>query len=128
MSTVLPIALWYGGLLGIVGTALLVLWALGLYALKRATGQFPASLLIGALVLAFAPTWAITRATTLNQGNQLVKVHEPLVRLIAASVETRGALEDLRALAEPSPGLTALLAKYDNHEASIENLAQAEWQ
>jgi hypothetical protein len=128
MSTVLPIALWYGGLLGIVATALLVLWALGLYAVKRATDQFPASILVGALVLAFASTWAITRATALNQGNQLVKVHEPLVRLIAASVDTRGALEDLRAVAEPSPGLTALLAKYDNHEASIENLAQAEWQ
>ena len=42
--------------------------------------------------------------------------------------DTRGALEDVRAVAEPSPGLTALQSKYDSHEASIETLLQAEWQ
>ena len=83
---------------------------------------------MGALVLAVASSWAVTRATSLNQGNLLLKVHEPLIGLVAGSVSTRAALEDVRAVAEPSPGLTALQSKYDAHEASIENLLQAEWQ
>ena len=43
-------------------------------------------------------------------------------------VSTRTALEDVRAVAEPSPGLTALQSQYDAHEASIDSLLQAEWQ
>jgi hypothetical protein len=46
---------------------------------------------------------------------------------VAGTANTRAALDDVRALAEPSPGLTALQSKYDAHEASIENLLQAEW-
>ena len=127
MSNVLPIVLWYGGLLGIAVAVLLVLWALALYAIKQATDRFTAGILVGGLVLAGASTWAVLHATSLNQRNQLFKVHEPLVRLVAESVYTRGALEDVRAIAEPSSGLTALQAKFDGHEASIENLLQAEW-
>jgi hypothetical protein len=83
--------------------------------------------LAGALVLAVASSWGVTRATSLDQGNLLSNVHERLIQLVAASVHTRSALEDLRAVAEPSPGLTALQSKYDGHEASIETLLQAEW-
>jgi hypothetical protein len=128
MRNVLPIVLWYGGLLGIVAACLFALWALGLYALKQATSAFVAWLLLGALVLAIGSSWAVTHAISLNQGNQLLKVHEPLIRLVAGSVYTRAALEDVRALAEPSPDLTALLSNYDAHEASIESLLGAEWQ
>jgi hypothetical protein len=128
MSNVMPVLLWYGGLLGILAGILFVLWALGLYALKHATGSFVAVLLIAAVVLASGSTWAVTRATRLKQGDQLSRVHEPLIRLVATSVNARAALEDLRAVAEPSPELTALQSKYDAHEAAIENLLQAEWQ
>ncbi len=128
MSTILPIALWYGGLLGTVAAALFVLWALGLLAFKQATSGFVGWLLVGALVLAVASGWAVTRAISLNQGNLLLKVHEPLIQLVAASVSTRAALDDVRGVAEPSPDLTALQSKYDAHEASIERLLQAEWQ
>ena len=127
MSNVLPIVLWYGGLLGIAVAVLLVLWALALYSIKQATDLFTAGILVGGLALAGASTWAVLHATSLNQRNQLLKVHEPLVRLVAESVYTRGALEDIRAIAEPSAGLTALQSKFDSHEASIENLLQAEW-
>ena len=128
MTNVLPIVLWYGGLVGIGLTGLLVLWALALVAIKRATDAFAAGILAAALVLAVASSWAVTRATALNQGNQLTKVHESIVRLVAGSVHARGALEDVRAVAQPSSELTALQAKYDNHETSIESLLQAEWQ
>src|SRR5262249_35041196 len=100
MSTVLPIVLWYGGLIGITLAVLLVLWALALIAIKHATGRFPAGIMLAGLALALAASWAITRATDLNQGNQLVKVHELLMRFVAGSVSTRGALEDVRAVAE----------------------------
>ena len=128
MSNVLPIVLWYGGLLGVALAALLVLWGLALYAIKRSTDLFTAGILAASLVLAAASSWAVSHAMSLNQDNQLRKVHEPLVRLVAGSVFARGALEDLRAAAEPSPDLTALQAKYDAHEASIESLLEAEWQ
>ena len=129
MSTsILTSVLWYGGLLGLGLSVLLLLWALALYAIKHATDRFTAATLAGALVLAVASSWAVTRATTLDQENLLSNVHEPLIQLLAASVDTRGALEDVRAVAEPSPGLTALQSKYDSHEASIETLLQAEWQ
>ena len=128
MSNILPMVLWYGGLLGTVAAVLSVLWALGLLTLKQATGAFVGWLLVGALALAVASSWAVTRAISLNQGTLLLKVHEPLLGLVAGSVSTRAALEDVRAVAEPSPGLTALLSKYDAHEASIESLLQAEWQ
>ena len=128
MTNVLPIVLWYGGLVGIGLTGLLVLWALALVAIKRATDAFAAGILAAALVLAVASSWAVTRATALNQGNQLTKVHESIVRLVAGSVHARGALEDVRAVAQPSSELTALQGKYDNHETSIESLLQAEWQ
>jgi hypothetical protein len=49
------------------------------------------------------------------------------MRFVAGSVSTRSALEDVRAVAEPSAELTAFQAKYDGHEASIANLLQAEW-
>jgi hypothetical protein len=58
----------------------------------------------------------------------LIKVHEALMRLVAGSVSARATLEDVRAVAEPSPGLTTLQSKYDAYEASIESLLQAEWQ
>jgi hypothetical protein len=128
MSNVLPIVLWYGGLLGVAVAALLALWGLALYAIKRSTDLFTAGMLTASLVLAVASSWAVSHAMSLNQDNQLRKVHEPLVRLVAGSVFARGALEDLRAAAEPSPDLTALQAKYDAHEASIESLLEAEWQ
>lgn len=128
MSTILPVVLWYGGLLGILAAGLFVLWALGLYAFKQATSAFVQWLLVGALVLAVGSSGAVTRAISLNQGNLLIDVHEPLIRLVAASVATRAALEELRAIVEPSPGLTTLQSKYDAHEASIESLLQAEWQ
>jgi hypothetical protein len=128
MSNILPIALWYGGLLGTVAAVLFVLWALGLLALKQVTSSFVGWLLVGALVLAVASSWAITRGISLSQGNLLLKVHEPLVQLVAASVSTRAALDDVRAVAEPSPDLTALQSKYDAHEASIDQLLQSEWQ
>jgi hypothetical protein len=119
---------WYGGLFGVGVAALLVLWALGLIAIKQSTDHFAARILLGGLLLAVAGAWAVTHATRLNQGNQLVKVHEPLMRLVAGSVSTRGALDDLRAVAEPSAALTALLDRYDGRDASIANLLQAEWQ
>jgi hypothetical protein len=50
------------------------------------------------------------------------------MRLVAMSVSTRGAVEDLRAVAEPSPDLTAVIDKYDRHEAALASLLQAEWQ
>jgi hypothetical protein len=128
MRNILPGLLWYGGLLGLGLSVLLLIWALALYAIKHATDRFTTVTLAGALVLALASSWAVTRATTLDQGNQLGNVHEPLIRLVAASVNSRAALEDVRAVAEPSPGLTALQSKYDGHEASIETLLQAEWQ
>ena len=128
MSSILPIVLWYGGLLGTVAAVLFVLWALGLLALKQVTSSFVGWLLVGALVLAVASSWAITRGISLSQGNLLLKVHEPLVQLVAANVSTRAALDDVRAVAEPSPDLTALQSKYDAHEASIDRLLQAEWQ
>src|SRR5688500_16525875 len=103
MSNVLPIVLWYGGLLGVAVAALLVLWGLALYAIKRSTELFTVAILAGALVLAAASSWAVSQAMNLNQSNQLLKVHEPLVRLVTGSVLARGALEDLRAVAEPSP-------------------------
>lgn len=127
MSSVLPIVLWYGGLIGVALAALLALWALALIAIKQSTDRFAAGLLLAGLVLAVAASWAVTRATDLRQGNQLVRVHEPLMRFVAGSVSTRGALEDVRAAAEPSAALTAFQAKYDSHEASIANLLQAEW-
>ena len=128
MSNILPIVLWYGGLLAAAAAVLFVLWALGLLAFKQVTGGFAGWLLVGALVLAVASGWAVTRAIDLGQGNLLLKVHEPLIQLVAASVSTRAALEDVRSVAEPSPELTALQSKYDAHEASIESLLQAEWQ
>lgn len=128
MSSVLPIVLWYGGLIGVVLAGLLVLWALALVAIKRSTALFTAGILLAGIVVAVVASWAVTRATGLNQGNQLVKVHEPLMRFVAGNVNVRGALEDLRAVAEPSADLTAFQAKYDSHEASIANLLQAEWQ
>ena len=89
MSTnILPSVLWYGGLLGFGLSVLLLLWALALYAIKRATDRFTTLTLAGALVLAVASSWAVTRATSLDQGNQLSNVHEPLIRLVAASVDT----------------------------------------
>ena len=94
MSNILPIALWYGGLLGTVAAVLFVLWALGLLALKQVTSSFVGWLLVGALVLAVASSWAITRGISLSQGNLLLKVHEPLIQLVAASVSTRAALDD----------------------------------
>ncbi len=128
MSNVLPIVLWYGGLFGAVLASLLVLWALALVAIKQSTALFTTGILLAGVVLAVGASWAVTRATGLNQGNQLVKVHEPLMRFVAGSVHVRGALEDLRAVAEPSADLTAFQSKYDSHEASIANLLQAEWQ
>lgn len=128
MSTVLPIVLWYGGLVGVAVAALLVLWALALIAIKQSTDRFTAGILLAGLLVAVAASWAVTRATALNQGNQLVKVHEPLMRFVAGSIFARGALEDVRAVAEPSAELTAFQGKYDSHEASIANLLQAEWQ
>ncbi len=128
MNTLLPSVLWYGGLLGVGLAALLVLWALALYTIKSATGAFVSGVLATALALAAASTWALTYATSLSQQGQLLKVHAPLLRLVAASVQTRAALEDVRAAAEPSPELTAVQTKYDGHEASIENLVQAEWE
>jgi hypothetical protein len=127
MSNILPSVLWYGGLLGLGLSVLLLLWALALYTIKHATDRFTTLTLAGALVLAVASSWGVTRATSLDQGNLLSNVHERLIQLVAASVHTRSALEDLRAVAEPSPGLTALQSKYDGHEASIETLLQAEW-
>jgi hypothetical protein len=127
MSNILPIVLWYGGLLGILAAGLFMLWALGLYALKQATSAFVAWLLLGSLVLAAASSWAVTYAISLNQGNQLLRVHEPLIRLVAGSASSRAALEDVRAIAEPSPALTDLQSKYDAHEASVDSLLQAEW-
>jgi hypothetical protein len=106
---------------------LLVLWALALIAIKQSTDRFAGAVLLGGLILAVAATWAVTRATDLRQGNQLVKVHEPLMRFVAGSVSARGALEDVRSAAEPSADLTAFQAKYDSHDASIANLLQAEW-
>jgi hypothetical protein len=127
MNSVLPIVLWYGGLIGVALAALLVLWALALIAVKQSTDRFAGAVLLGGLILAVAATWAVTRATDLRQGNQLVKVHEPLMRFVAGSVSARGALEDVRSAAEPSADLTAFQAKYDSHDASIANLLQAEW-
>jgi hypothetical protein len=127
MSDVLPVVLWYGGLLGVALVALLVLWALVLYAIKRTSDLLTAGIVAGALILAAFSSWAVSLSMGLSQGNQLLKVHQPLVRLVAGSVFARGALEDLRAVAEPSPDLTALQAKYDAHQASIESLLQAEW-
>lgn len=128
MSDVLPIVLWYGGLIGVALAGLLVLWALALIVIKQSTVLFTAGILLAGIVLAIVASWAVTRATGLNQGNQLIKVHEPLMRFVAGSVYVRGALEDLRAVAEPSAELTAFQTKYDSHEASIANLLQAEWQ
>jgi hypothetical protein len=128
MSALLPTAIWYGALLAMGLAALFVLWALALYVIKRATDGFVAVILGSALALAAASTWALTYATTLGQENQLGKVHVPLVQLVAASVRTRGALEDVRAVAQPSSDLTAFQSKYDGHEASIERVLQAEWQ
>jgi hypothetical protein len=128
MSNILPIVLWYGGLLGILAAGLFMLWALGLYALKQVTGAFVMWLLVGALVLAAGSSWAVPHAISLKQESQLIKVHEALMRLVAGSVYARATLEDVRAVAEPSPGLTTLQSKYDAYEASIESLLQAEWQ
>jgi hypothetical protein len=127
MSNVLPIVLWYGGLLGVALAALLVLWGLALYAIKRSTELFTTGILAASLVLASASTWAVSHAMALRQDNQFRKIHEPLIRLVAGSVTARAALEDLRAAAEPSSDLTALQAKYDAHEASIDSLLEAEW-
>jgi hypothetical protein len=128
MSTLLPTVLWYGGLLGAGLAALLVLWALALYTIKRATGPFVSGILGTALALAATSSWVLTYATDRSQGSQLLKVHAPLVRLVAASVQSRAALEDVRAVAEPSADFTAFQKKYDGHETSIESLLQAEWQ
>ena len=128
MSNVLPIVLWYGGLIGVALAGLLVLWALALVAIKQSTALFTAGILLAGVLLAVVAGWAVTRATGLNQQNQLVKVHEPLMRFVAGGVYARGALEDLRAVAEPSAELTAFQTKYDSHDASIANLLQAEWQ
>ena len=128
MNTLLPTMLWYGGLIGIGLAALLVLWALALYVLKHATGGFVSLILGGGLALAAASSWAVTYATSLSQGNQLIKVHAPLMRLVAGSVLTRASLEDVRAVAEPSPDLTSFQSRYDTYELSIERLLQAEWQ
>jgi hypothetical protein len=127
MNTLLPTLLWYAGLLGVGLAALLVLWALALYTIKRATDPFVSGILGLALALAATSSWALTYATNLSQGGQLLKVHAPLVRLVAASVHSRAALEEVRAVAEPSADLTAFQAKYHGHEASIESLLQAEW-
>ena len=108
--------------------ALLVLWALALIAIKQSTALFAAGIMLAGLVLAIAAGWAVTHAIDLSQGNQLVKVHEPLMRFVAGSVHARGALEDVRAAGEPSADLTAFQAEYDSHEASIANLLQEEWQ
>ena len=128
MSALWPTVLWYGGLLGIALAALFVLWALALYVVKQATGGFAAAILIAALALATVSTWAVTRATSLDQRNQLVKVHAPLVRMLAGSIDTRSALEDVRAVAQPSQELTAFQSKYEGYEASVERVLQAEWQ
>jgi hypothetical protein len=120
--------LWYGGVLGVGLAALLVLWALALYTIKRATGGFAAVVLAAGLALAAVSSWSVTHATSLSQGSQLLKVHAPLIGLVAASVRTRAALEDVRAVAEPSADLTAFQSGYDRYEASIESLLQAEWQ
>ena len=128
MSNVLPIVLWYGGLLGMLAAGLLAVWAIGLYALKQVTSAFVAGLLLGALVLAAGASWSVTHAISLNQGTQLLKVHDALTRLVSGSISTRAAIEDVRALAEPSPELTALQSRYDAHDASIVSLLEAEWQ
>ena len=128
MSSLWPTVLWYGGLIGIGLAALFVLWALALYIIKHATGAFVSMILGAALALAATSTWALTYGTNLSQGDQLRKVHAPLLQLVAASVHTRAALEDVRAAAAPSPDLTSFQSKYESHEASIENLVQAEWQ
>jgi hypothetical protein len=128
MSTLWPIALWYGGLLAIVAAALLGLWALALIALKQATDFFASALLIAVIVLSVGSGWAVMRATGLNQIFQLQRVHEPLMRLVADSIQSRRTLEDVLTAAEPSAELTALQSKYDAHATSIENLLQAEWQ
>jgi hypothetical protein len=119
---------WYVGLFGVAVATVLMLWALGLIAIKQSTDHFAARILMAGLILAVAGAWAVTHATRLNQSNQLMKVHEPLMRLVAGSVSTRGALDDLRAVAEPSPALTDVLDKYDGRDASIAHLLQAEWQ
>jgi hypothetical protein len=128
MSTVLPIVLWYGGVLGIVLAALLVLWALTLYAIKQSAELFTFGILAGGLVIAIASAGAVSHATALNQTNQLLKVREPLIRLVAGSVYAQGTLADLRTVAEPSPDLTTLQSKFDRYETSLEDLLQAEWQ
>ena len=51
MSNVLPIVLWYGGLIGVVLAALLVLWALALIAIKQSTALFAAGIMLAGLVL-----------------------------------------------------------------------------
>ena len=93
MSSVLPIVLWYGGLVGVAVAGLLVLWALALIAIKQSTDRFTAGILLVGLLVAVTASWAVTRATALNQVNQLIKVHEPLMRFVAGSIYTRGALE-----------------------------------
>ncbi len=128
MSSFLPTVLWYGGLLGIGLAAFLVLWALALYVIKHATDAFASGILMAALALAGISSWALTYGTSVSQGSQLLKVRAPLLRLVAASVLTREALEDVRAAGEPSPDLTAFQSNYDGHEASIGSLLQAEWQ
>jgi hypothetical protein len=40
MGNILPIVLWYSGLLGVALAALLVLWALALIAIKQSTALF----------------------------------------------------------------------------------------
>ncbi len=124
----MQVVLWYGGLAGLGIAGLLMVWALALIAIKRATDFFTARIVLAGLVLAVAGTWAVTHATELHQINQLTRVHEPLMRLIKGSVATRGALEDVRAVAEPSPAITALNDRYERREESIANLLQAEWQ
>ena len=70
MSTsIVASVLWYGGLLGLALSVLLLLWALALYAIKHAADRFTGTLLAGALVLAVAASWAVTRAASLDQGN-----------------------------------------------------------
>jgi hypothetical protein len=125
--SVMPALYWYGGLIGVGAATLLVLWGLALVAIKQSTDKFAAGALLAGVVLAIVASWAVTHATGLTQSNQLVKVHEPLMRFVAGGAYARGALEDVRAVAEPSTALTAFQARYDSHEASVANLLQAEW-
>ena len=127
MASVLPIVLWYGGLLGAALAAVFVGWALVQYATRESAGG-PVALLLAGLALALGSSSALVRGTSLNHENQLRAVHAPLIRLAANGVSARAALDDVRSAAEPSADLAALLSKFDQHERSIDALLEAEWQ